>query len=45
MPFAILIPLIVYVCAIGAYAVNTSTTDIWYIMLYGCPSGRTSTGD
>jgi putative tricarboxylic transport membrane protein len=35
IPFAILIPLIVYVCAIGAYAVNSSSTDIWYIMLFG----------
>lgn len=35
IPFAILIPLIVYVCAIGAYAVNASTIDIWYMMLFG----------
>ncbi|MDQ3829430.1 MAG: tripartite tricarboxylate transporter permease [Candidatus Tectomicrobia bacterium] len=35
LPFAILIPLIVYVCAIGAYAVNNSTTDIWYMLLFG----------
>jgi putative tricarboxylic transport membrane protein len=30
-----LIPLIVYVCAIGAYAVNNSATDIWYLMIFG----------
>jgi putative tricarboxylic transport membrane protein len=30
-----LIPLIVYVCAIGAYAVNHSTTDIWYMLIFG----------
>jgi putative tricarboxylic transport membrane protein len=35
LPFAILIPLIVYVCAIGAYAVNNSTTDIWYMLIFG----------
>jgi putative tricarboxylic transport membrane protein len=35
LPFAILFPLIVYVCAIGSFAVNNSTTDIWYMMLFG----------
>ena len=35
LPFAILIPLIVYVCAIGAYAVNNSTLDIWYMLIFG----------
>jgi putative tricarboxylic transport membrane protein len=35
LPFAILIPLIIYVCAIGAYAVNNSTTDIWYMLIFG----------
>ncbi len=35
LPFAILIPLIVYVCAIGAYAVNNSTIDIWYMLIFG----------
>jgi putative tricarboxylic transport membrane protein len=35
LPFAILVPLIIYVCAIGAYAVNNSTTDIWYMMIFG----------
>jgi putative tricarboxylic transport membrane protein len=35
LPFAILIPLIIYVCAIGAYAVNNSTMDIWYMMVFG----------
>ena len=33
--FAILIPVIVYVCAIGAYAVNNSTLDIWYMLIFG----------
>jgi putative tricarboxylic transport membrane protein len=35
LPFAIMIPLIIYVCAIGAYAVNNSTTDIWYMLIFG----------
>jgi putative tricarboxylic transport membrane protein len=35
LPFAILTPLIVYVCAIGAYAVSNSTTDIWYMLIFG----------
>src|SRR3990170_1735485 len=35
LPFAILFPSIVYVFAIGAFAVNNSTTDIWYMMLFG----------
>jgi putative tricarboxylic transport membrane protein len=35
LPFAILIPLIVYVCAIGAYAVNNSMIDIWYMIIFG----------
>jgi len=35
IPFAILFPSIVYVCAIGSFAVNNSTTDIWYMLLFG----------
>jgi putative tricarboxylic transport membrane protein len=35
VPFAILFPSIVYICAIGAYAVNNSTIDIWYMMIFG----------
>src|SRR5919109_72570 len=35
LPFAVLIPLIIYVCAIGAYAVNNSTMDIWYMLIFG----------
>jgi putative tricarboxylic transport membrane protein len=35
LPFAILTPLIVYVCAIGAYAVHNSTLDIWYMLIFG----------
>jgi putative tricarboxylic transport membrane protein len=35
VPFAILTPLIVTVCAIGAYAVHNSMIDIWYMVLFG----------
>src|SRR5499426_4337565 len=35
LPFAILIPLIIYVCAVGACAVNNSTMDIWYMLIFG----------
>ena len=32
IPFAILTPLIVCVCAIGAYSVHNSMIDIWYML-------------
>jgi putative tricarboxylic transport membrane protein len=35
VPFAILTPLIVVVCAIGAYAVHASMIDVWYMLLFG----------
>lgn len=35
IPFAILTPLIVVVCAIGSYAVHTSMIDIWYMLIFG----------
>ena len=35
IPFAILTPLIVVVCAIGAYAVHNSMLDAWYMLLFG----------
>jgi putative tricarboxylic transport membrane protein len=35
IPFAILTPLIVFVCAIGAYAVNNSMVDVWYMVAFG----------
>jgi putative tricarboxylic transport membrane protein len=35
IPFAILTPLIVVVCAIGAYAVHSSMIDIWYMLVFG----------
>jgi putative tricarboxylic transport membrane protein len=35
IPFAILTPLIVFVCAIGAYAANNSILDVWYMLIFG----------
>lgn len=35
VPFSILMPSIVFVCAIGAYAVNNRVADIWYMLLFG----------
>src|SRR5262245_8070839 len=35
VPFAILTPLIVVVCAIGSYAVHNSMIDIWYMLIFG----------
>src|ERR687892_274990 len=35
IPFAILTPMIVVVCAIGAYAVHNSMIDIWYMVIFG----------
>jgi len=35
IPFAILTPLIVVVCAIGAYAVHNSMLDVWYMLGFG----------
>jgi putative tricarboxylic transport membrane protein len=34
-PFAILMPIIVFVCAMGAYAVNNRMIDIWYMLVFG----------
>src|SRR3954471_10717129 len=35
IPFAILTPLIVVICAIGAFAVHNSMLDIWYMLIFG----------
>src|SRR3990167_1287910 len=35
IPFAILTPLIIAVCAIGAYSVHGSMIDIWYMLGFG----------
>ncbi|OGP64789.1 MAG: hypothetical protein A2169_03590 [Deltaproteobacteria bacterium RBG_13_47_9] len=33
--FSILMPIIIYVCAIGAYAVNNRVIDIYYMIIFG----------
>ncbi len=33
--FAIFMPLIIYVCAIGAYAVNNRMIDVYYMLIFG----------
>jgi putative tricarboxylic transport membrane protein len=33
--FSILMPIIIYVCAIGAYAVNNRVIDIYYMIMFG----------
>jgi putative tricarboxylic transport membrane protein len=33
--FSILMPAIVYVCAIGAYAVNNRVIDVYYMLIFG----------
>jgi putative tricarboxylic transport membrane protein len=35
IPFAILTPLIIVICAIGAYAVHNSMLDIWFMLIFG----------
>jgi putative tricarboxylic transport membrane protein len=35
IPFAILTPLILVVCAIGSYAVHNSMIDVWYMLIFG----------
>lgn len=35
IPFAILTPLIVVVCAIGSYAVHNNILDVWYMLIFG----------
>src|SRR6266542_2959868 len=35
IPFAILTPLIVSICAVGAYSVHSSMIDVWYMLIFG----------
>jgi putative tricarboxylic transport membrane protein len=35
IPFSILMPSIVFLCAIGAYAVNNRMVDVWYVVVFG----------
>ncbi len=35
IPFSIIAPVIIVICAIGAYTVNTAMLDIWFMLLFG----------
>ncbi len=35
IPFAIIAPVIIVVCAIGAYTVHSAMLDIWFMLLFG----------
>ncbi|MDB5841170.1 MAG: tripartite tricarboxylate transporter permease [Herminiimonas sp.] len=35
IPFSIIAPVIIVICAIGAYTVHTAMLDIWFMMLFG----------
>ena len=35
IPFAILTPLIVAICAVGAYSVHGTMIDVWYMLVFG----------
>jgi putative tricarboxylic transport membrane protein len=35
VPFSIIAPIIVVICAIGAYTVHNAMLDIWFMLLFG----------
>ncbi len=35
VPYAILFPLILFICVIGAYVINNSTVDVYIMLLFG----------
>ena len=35
IPFSIIAPIIIVICAIGAYSVHSAMLDIWFMMLFG----------
>ncbi len=35
IPFSIIAPVIIVICAIGAYTVNNAMLDIWFMLLFG----------
>ena len=35
VPFSIIAPVILVICAIGAYSVHSAMLDIWFMMLFG----------
>jgi putative tricarboxylic transport membrane protein len=45
VPFSIIAPLIIVICAIGAYTVHNAMLDIWFMLLFGviATSSKSST--
>jgi len=35
VPFSIIAPIIIVICAIGAYTVHSAMLDIWYMLMFG----------
>src|ERR1700754_4889147 len=35
IPFSIIAPVIIVICAVGAYTVNNAMLDIWFMMIFG----------
>jgi putative tricarboxylic transport membrane protein len=35
IPFSIIAPIIIVICAIGAYTVNNEVSDVWYMLAFG----------
>src|SRR5213594_539639 len=35
IPFGALVPIIVFVCAIGAYTISGAMLDVWYMLIFG----------
>jgi putative tricarboxylic transport membrane protein len=35
IPFSIIAPVIIVICAIGAYTVHNAMLDIWFMLLFG----------
>ena len=35
IPFSIVAPVIIVICAIGAFTVNNAMLDIWFMLLFG----------
>ena len=35
IPFSIIAPIIIVICAIGAFTVNNEISDVWYMLIFG----------
>jgi putative tricarboxylic transport membrane protein len=35
VPFSIIAPVILVICAVGAYTVHNAMLDVWYMMIFG----------